>query len=206
VTYDTEKHIAHLTSKDDLYHTYVKTLEMFKVLKENNVEYDYIFRTNTSTYLLVKQLLSFLEMDLESGPMLYISTLLINQDNGGIPFSRGDFMIFTKSLVDDILNVRGLPYDSMIDDVGIGGVMHHLYGNEYIKEHIKEVDIINNPTMPITKTKSAYAIRTNMFKKYEPATVLLICHKAYKEMEDTIEVSPPHNITKIETLYGVIPL
>ena len=46
-SFDDEKKVLYLNVPDDLNNTYNKTIEAFKFLKKNNIEYDYIFKTNT---------------------------------------------------------------------------------------------------------------------------------------------------------------
>ena len=44
---------------DDYNHTYEKTIRCFEIIHKNNVEYDYIFRTNSSTFINIKLLYEF---------------------------------------------------------------------------------------------------------------------------------------------------
>ncbi|WQJ51683.1 MAG: hypothetical protein [Hatfieldvirus porci] len=47
-------HRLEVPTDDSLYGTYEKTIAAFKLLNSLNIEYDYILRTNCSTYINVK--------------------------------------------------------------------------------------------------------------------------------------------------------
>lgn len=62
---DEESHVIHLNSEDDTY-TFEKTIAAFKFLEEHGIKYDYILRTNTSTWVnidLLNKFVGYLDND-----------------------------------------------------------------------------------------------------------------------------------------------
>ena len=70
-SYDKENHILKVRCEDDLDNTYKKTYYAFNLIN-NNIEYDYIFRTNTSTYVNVDLLNKFIQ-SLDDDNIVYTS-------------------------------------------------------------------------------------------------------------------------------------
>ena len=89
-----EKDVLHLTSDDTLTGSYQKTIDCFKWLIENK-EFDYIIRTNTSTYINVDAIQQFLEFNIDENITCGLY-LLINHTNNFIPFCPGFYLIFSK--------------------------------------------------------------------------------------------------------------
>ena len=58
-----------LTCCDDIYSTFRKTYYALRFLQLNNIQYDYIVRTNTSTYINIKLLNKIINSRLTLGPL-----------------------------------------------------------------------------------------------------------------------------------------
>ena len=108
-----------------------KTLLAFKYL--NNIDYDYLVRSNISTIIEFNKLISYLE----KYPIDYYGAgKLVNLQwtGGGIfdstwygtLFASGTSIIFTKKAVDEIVNNMNLVRMDIIDDVSLG---------VYVREH-----------------------------------------------------------------------
>lgn len=108
-----------------------KTLLAFKYL--NNLDYDYLIRSNISTIIEFNRLISYLEKN----PIDYYGAgKLVNlQWNGGgiidstwygTLFASGTSIILTKKAVDEIVNNMNLVRMDIIDDVSLG-----IYVREY---------------------------------------------------------------------------
>lgn len=70
---DYETHTIYISCKDDLYGTFEKTSKCFKLLNDEGIlkNYDFIFRTNMSTYINVSLLNIFLHSDLIDNNLIY---------------------------------------------------------------------------------------------------------------------------------------
>lgn len=125
--YDKENHILKVRCEDDLDNTYKKTYYAFSLIN-NNIEYDYIFRTNTSTYVNVDLLNKFIQ-SLEDDNVVYSSELYsLVESNVPYPlylYGRGNGLILSKNVV-NILLKEGMSflYEERVDDVVIGNILN----------------------------------------------------------------------------------
>lgn len=203
--YDDENKVVNLPVGDGLYDTFSKTKEMFKWVNENCGDYDYIIRTNTSTYVNIDAILGFLESEDIDNDTLYGKCLLINKLNNCIPFLRGHFLIIPKSIVDVIIK-----YDaSGEDDIVIGCILCNYFKQDYLPKHIKEIDGVAKIDENITDEilKSSFFIRVkDENNSFNNIKMMYKIDELYKNMEVKSNVLKPHNFTHIETPYGCIPI
>ena len=140
--YDKQNHLLSLRCEDDLNNTFKKTYYAFK-LAHKICDYDYIFRTNTSTYVNVVLLNQFIQK-LEDDNILWASDLY-SLSNSFCPYplylyGRGNGMILSKKLVDIILS-EGISYLYLekCDDWLIGNILNTYWikqGKNYL-DYIK---------------------------------------------------------------------
>jgi len=140
--YDKEQHILSLKCEDDLDNTYKKTYYAFK-LAHKIYDYDYIFRTNTSTYVNITLLNQFIQ-ELNNDEILWSSDLY-SLSNSFCPYplylyGRGNGMILSKKLVNIILS-EGIShlYLGKCDDWMIGNILNSYWikqGKDYL-DYIK---------------------------------------------------------------------
>lgn len=203
VYFDDENKVINLTNTDDLNGTYHKTLEVFEYIIEKCKDFDYIIRTNTSTYINVEAILQFLEIDDLKDDVMYGTRLLINNTNLNVPFLGGHFMIIPKKICNILLNSDIKP--KCPDDLSIGYVLGKHYNYNYLS-HLLEVDSIINIDEPYNdKLYKSYCIRIKDEINNENNIINMIgFHTLYKNI--TVKVDKPHGFTKIETLYGKIPI
>lgn len=116
-----------LRCEDDLENTFKKTIRAFEYIN-SNYEYDYIFRTNTSTYVNVDLLNEFVQT-IDSDDILY-GTELYSLSEACCPepldlFARGNGILLSKKLV-SILLKESLPfmYHELCDDFTIGNILN----------------------------------------------------------------------------------
>lgn len=199
---DEENHIIYLNSGDDLDETGQKTSDCFSLLKEKEIEYDYIVRTNTSTYINIDAILQFLELDF-SDNIVCGPCLKINNSNKNIPFLAGYFLIIPHKIV-DILSQYKLKGP---DDSAIAMALYNKFKNEYIEKYILEVDSIRNMNKQFFNDLSkAYCIRVKDELNYENNIINMIgLHVLFQTVVKT-KINPPHKFTTIETIYGQIPI
>ena len=100
---------------DDYNHTYEKTIRCFEILDENNIEYDYIFRTNSSTFINIKLLYEFVKkiFDKKFFNDKYFSSALCSINRTFAPnqydiVAQGKGMLFNKYLLNLLMNNRYL--------------------------------------------------------------------------------------------------
>lgn len=197
-----EKDVLHLTSDDTLIGTYQKTIDCFKWLVENK-EFDYIIRTNTSTYINVDAIQQFLSMEdidenITCGPYL-----LINRTNDFIPFCPGFYLIFSKKTIELLINNK-LSINSY-DDNSFAISLFKEHKRKYLEEYIKEIDYVNFKDINSTYLGNVYCVRVKD-EQNELNTVnnMKMIHEKYKNIKT--KINPPHVFTKIYTLYGQIPI
>lgn len=136
-------HLLNLKSEDDISNTYRKTYLALNYIAKH-FEYDYIFRTNTSTYINVDLLNNFVQT-LEDENVLWTGELtysFADDSQCSTLYGRGNGLLLSKYNVLNIIQ-EGigiyLLLDKVIDDAGIGCVLngyriknHERYYN-YIK-------------------------------------------------------------------------
>lgn len=209
-SFDDEKKVLYLNVPDDLSNTYNKTIEAFKFLEKNNIEYDYIFKTNTSTYVNVEALLQFLKFEDIDKETVYAPGLNINQKCLSIPFGIGYFLIFPKYMVESIFIRYALKsfIDNGVDDVNIGFLMATLYKDSYVTKHLKQIDVIDDfNEFSIKDFTEAYCVRIKDDKNLKNnCERMLRVHHLYNLLREEVKVKRPHNFTNIYTSFGKIPI
>ena len=101
--YDNNEHILHINGNDDIYYTYEKNIKYFQWLNDNNYKYDYLIRTNLSTFInipLLNDYLTYIHNNVKDNRIMYIESHIC--DN--IFMITGKFMIFQKHHIDILLN------------------------------------------------------------------------------------------------------
>lgn len=124
-----------LKCEDDLDNTFKKTIRAFEYI-DNNYEYDYIFRTNTSTYVNVQLLNEFIQ-SITDDNILYGSEIYsLSESTCPYPlclFARGNSIILSKKHIDILLkDSYPLLYLNLCDDYTIGNIIN----SHWIKQNI----------------------------------------------------------------------
>ena len=122
--YNDNEQLLELTSLDDLKNTFSKTYDALKFVKDN-LKYDYIFRTNTSTYINIELLNSFVQQ-LTNTDEIWGGELVFNREVlNDILYLRGNGLLFSTKYLDFICKF-GLPMrlisNQVIDDYGLGAI------------------------------------------------------------------------------------
>jgi len=102
---------------EGLYNIGYKTLNMFDYVL-NNMEFDYIFRTNSSSYVNIEKLLDFIK---DKPKEKFYSGVIGN--HGGINFASGSGYFISKDLVGLVVRERDKWDHTLIDDVSLGKLM-----------------------------------------------------------------------------------
>ena len=170
---DIKNHIIYIKKNYDengFYHTFSKTIFAFKDLQKLNIEYDYVLRTNNSTWInlpLVNEFLSYQYDDSQ----IYCGRLYSSFWSAFNLYGGGELMIFSKRNIDIICNYIKDPVQfekehAGCDDNLIFGLWNKrlldlkLYQSDYI--HSFEDEILINKTIDkdIDFTQIAYQIKT----------------------------------------------
>lgn len=137
----TEDNFIAVNTEDDINNTFKKTFVALSLCK-NYLEYDYIFRVNTSTYVNVPLLNAFVQT-LNNPDDLWCSELYSLSEHP-VPyplmlFGRGNALLLSKKLVQIILD-EGFPflYLKTVDDSTIGNILnsHWLKEKEDYTKHL----------------------------------------------------------------------
>ena len=114
-----------------------KTIKAFTEIKKKYI-YNYILRTNISSFLIIDKLLKFKE---SLTPNKLYSGFLgkYNYDGSDLYFVSGTGIWFSPDMIDIIINNKDEFNYDLIDDVSFG-----LYFKSYHKEHFDRFDIIDD--------------------------------------------------------------
>lgn len=141
--------------EDDLVHTYKKTYLAIEWVYKN-LDFDFIFRTNTSTYINGKLLDLFVNKCYVEGK--YYGSDIYSLSEGFapyplIPYIRGNGILMSFNTVKEfLLEGISLLYLGITDDIGIGNVMNSYEIKGSLKSGIQYKD--NHAGIPHTWYKS----------------------------------------------------
>lgn len=124
-----EDDILYVCSDDGLSDTYKKTIRALKWCVDNE-DFDFIVKTNTTTYINVGLLSKFVEQLPIGDEHIYGSTYITNTCSKGILYFRGNFAIWSKNVVNDIL--KTYKKTKSVDDGVIGRNLCLYYKKEKI--------------------------------------------------------------------------
>jgi len=113
-----------------------KTIEALKFIK-NKFSFDYIFRTNISSYVDINLLLEFIK---EKPKEKYYNGIIVNHQ--GIILSSGAGYFLTPDLVDLIITNETMWDHSYIDDVALGLFLKN-FGISPVGD-MQRFDVVNN--------------------------------------------------------------
>ena len=142
---DEENKILHIRCEDDLDGTYKKTYYALNILQKN-YDYDYIFRTNTSTYInvpLALKLIDYIDKNNQQDVIWTPELLSLVEACCPLPlnlYARGNGMILSRATIQRILDY-GLVhlYSEHVDDVMICNVIntHWMREKQDYRKYIK---------------------------------------------------------------------
>lgn len=138
-SYNKEEHILKLRCEDDINNSFKKTYYAFNLLEKIFKNYDYVFRTNTSTYVNIDLLNEFIHY-LADDNILWTSDLY-SLSNSFCPYplylyGRGNGLVLSKKLINIILKEgKSFLYYSKPDDETIGNILNS-YWIKYDKNYL----------------------------------------------------------------------
>ena len=201
-TYVDENNVLQLTSDDSYYGTFLKTQDALKWCL-NNKEFDYIIRTNTSTYVNVDAIKQFLEFDDINDDVLYGPRLITDCVHNHIVYLGGHFLIFPKKMVE--LVSRYTVKEGVVDDASIGFIFFSEYKYNMLN-HMLEFDNIDTLGKPyVDLLDKSYCVRIKDEINPENNVINMIgIHFLYKNIKT--KINKPHKFTKVLTSYGRLPI
>lgn len=107
-----------INSPEGLYNIGKKTLKMFDYCY-NNFEFDYMFRTNSSSYINITELKNFLI----DKPKKKFYCGHVGNFLGNIKFASGSGYFISRDLVEFVLNNQNEWDHNLIDDVSLGKLL-----------------------------------------------------------------------------------
>lgn len=116
-----------------------KTIRAFNLIKE--LDFDYIFRTNSSSYVDKKMLLEYVKTKPKFN---YYSGVIGNHH--GIKFSSGCGYILSKDLLNLVLNQKNNWNHNLVDDVAMGKL---LYDNNINPSFNERFDVSDGTGIPM---------------------------------------------------------
>lgn len=105
---------------EGLYNIGYKTLNLFEYLI-NNYDFDYIFRTNLSSYVNINSLVDFIKDKPNDN---FYSGVVGN--SGDIKFASGSGYFISRDLIKKVINNKSNWDHNLIDDVSLGKLMMKL--------------------------------------------------------------------------------
>ena len=119
-----------------------KTVKMFELVY-NNFDFDYIFRTNLSSYVDITELKNFLQGMPKNN--FYCGSF---GEAAGIPFCSGSGYFLSRDLVEKVIINKSNWDHSLIDDVSLGLLLNNLgvertLGRRYDFVSGLEIDLSN---------------------------------------------------------------
>lgn len=148
-TYSIDKveHKICVDCDDDLFGTWDKTLKVLKIINQYKLKYDYIFRTNTSTYINVPLLDAFVQSLDKDDDKVYCAMIdapkFITSPFEYCCYAQGNAILLKKKYVDIITDDKNYinfikndkitrdkkwdKYIFMVDDNVIGGILNRYF-------------------------------------------------------------------------------
>lgn len=209
-SYDVDKKVLTVKCGDKLTDTYAKTIEVFHYLVNNNIEYDYVFRTNTSTYVNLDAIKQFLEFEDIDETVLYNSHVTINNKSKSVPFGCGHYLIIPRFLIENVFLLKTLKegLGTGIDDVDFGLIMYGAFQKDYTEKHMLQIDAVSDiSTSVISDLKRAYCVRIKDDSNVKNNIINMVkIHMLYDRGLVKTEIKRPHMLTKVLTLCGYLPI
>ena len=110
----------YLDEPEGLYNIGSKTIKMYEYCFDN-IEFDYIFRTNSSSYVNINSLVDFIK---DKPNYNFYSGVVGNF--GDIKFASGSGYFISRDLIKKVINNKSNWEHNLIDDVSLGKLMMKL--------------------------------------------------------------------------------
>ena len=160
-----EIHRIEVPCDDSLLGTYQKTIKTLKVIQYLNIKYDYIVRTNCSTYINVQLLNNFIQ-SLEDDKIIYAGGVYSTKDASGpyefCLYGVGNSLIIPKFWIDVLIN-NSLSdfkkYNTITDEAALNSLYHiddnaigFMVNTYALNNNINCIDIWQSFNIPMVNT------------------------------------------------------
>lgn len=144
-SYNKNNHLLNIKVEDDYNHTFKKTYYAFKLVDKIFKDYDYIIKTNTSTYINIELVNKFIQ-NLKTNSILYGSEIY-SLSNLACPYpldlyARGNCMIISKYLKDIILKDGIMFLYNIVPNIPDDSIMCNILNSYWIKNNENYLDHI----------------------------------------------------------------
>lgn len=153
---------------EGLYNIGYKTLNLFEYLI-NNYDFDYIFRTNSSSYINIEKLLNFITNKPKEN---FYSGVIGNSK--GTKFASGSGYFLSKDVVKIVIDNKHEWDHKLIDDVSLGKLLLSKGYNIY--EGLRS-DIILSKNLPIDLNHYHYRVKHPFNRKNDEKVMWLLHNK-----------------------------
>ena len=121
---------------DSLESTFRKTIEALRLLEQYNIEYDWLFRVNTSTFVNLPLLRMFVDEIADKRHMYGAELYSLTEAACPRPldiYLRGNAILLSHDSADVLIeNSINLLYLNVVDDVAIGNIMNGIHLDYYL--------------------------------------------------------------------------
>lgn len=131
----------------------LKTIQAFKFILEN-YEFDYLFRTNTSSYLDTRALLK----TLRTLPKTNLYSGVIGRVFGDLYFASGAGMLISRDVLERVCQMENSWNHGLVDDVAIGEIVASLRNPKVNLTALARLDI---PSVELAQQTSRESIMEN---------------------------------------------
>lgn len=212
--FDNETHTLYLPVPDDLDGTGRKTLEAIRATL--NLDYDYLIKTNVSTYLNIDKISEEIETwEGKEDTNVYGGRFLINDFSKNIPFPRGYFTVISKHMVEEMLKIadgvigkQGAP---KTDDTLMGMVLCYILkkkGYDNFMDKLQEVPTVFEwPNYDICRSPefaNCLAIRCKVEKPDGENTTPSNIRLAHERIKSPIRLPAYRPVRLFETEFGLM--
>ena len=179
-------HDIFVKAPDDKDHTYTKTIRCFELINNRNIEYDYIVRTNLSTFInipLLNEYLTFKFNNVDDHRINHIESHI----KDGVYMISGKFMIFEKPHIDIFLDNKLNVDNGYFDDFLLSKSLQTTISTPLINlELYSYYDLVNYKQIPaiyLNDIKSRINYRDfNDISSYEDINnaIAICCKQVYE--------------------------
>lgn len=213
---DNQRHILYLPTPDNLAGTSRKTVEALKAALTLNQDWDYLVKTNVSTWIDIDKLVEMSDsLEGREDLNIYGSRFLVNEASKNVPFPRGNFVILSRSLVEGIVRcapmlIAAEGYPKTDDTLISLSLVYHIQkacGDNYVNR-LRETPSVASWTDDITEAlgwTDAISIRCKDETDKETTPDHMREVDKLRREPATTKRKYHRQATNFETKYGYIP-
>jgi len=169
-----EGNYIYVNTDDSFFSIFEKNIRTFELLNENNISYDFILRTNLSTYININAVLNIINSYIIPCGLanVFFGGELLSTTTGGqeVPFFRGNFMLFNKIQVKFILKNKNFKHTTETDDSIIGSI----FSGYFVYQPLK---------FGLLYSYSGYSSKTIKFEDIDTSYVYISYRYCYSKNE-----------------------